>query len=85
MDQKNSCRNRSGLYDSGVIALIEAIVRQAAKDHLAALRRHDRRGAARLRETRAFFRSAFFSRLTGISGEHLLQRIEKEAEKHDRA
>lgn len=85
MNQKNSCRNRSGLYDSGVIALIEAIVRQAAKDHLAALRRHDRRGAARLRETRAFFRSAFFSRLTGISGEHLLQRIEKEAEKHDRA
>ena len=85
MDQKNTCRNRSGFYDSGVIALIEAIVRQAAKDHLAALRRHDRKGAARLRETRAFFRSAYFSRLTGISGEHLLQRIEEEAEKHDRA
>ena len=85
MDQKNTRRNRSGLYDSGVIRLIEAIVRQAAKDHLAALRRRDRKGAARLRETRAFFRSAFFSRLTGISGEHLLQRIEKEAEKHDRA
>lgn len=85
MDQKNTCRNRSGFYDSGVIALIEAIVRQAAKDHLAALRRRDRKGAARLRETRAFFRSAYFSRLTGISGDHLLQRIEKEAEKHDRA
>ena len=39
MDQKNTCRNRSGFYDSGVIALIEAIVRQAAKDHLAALAR----------------------------------------------
>ena len=85
MNEKNDSRNRSGLYDSGVIRLIEAIVRQAAKDHLAALRRHDRKGAARLRETRAFFRSAYFSRLTGISGEHLLQRIEKEAEKHDRA
>ena len=85
MNEKNDSRNRSGLYDSGVIRLIEAIVRQAAKDHLAALRRHDRKGAARLRETRAFFRSAYFSRLTGISGEHLLQRIEEEAEKHDRA
>ena len=85
MNEKNDSRNRSGLYDSGVIRLIEAIVRQAAKDHLAALRRHDRKGAARLRETRAFFRSVYFSRLTGISGEHLLQRIEKEAEKHDRA
>ena len=85
MNEKNDSRNRSGLYDSGVIRLIEAIVRQAAKDHLAALRRHDRKGAARQRETRAFFRSAYFSRLTGISGEHLLERIEKEAEKHDRA
>ena len=85
MDQKKTCRNRSGFYDSGVIALIEAIVRQAAKDHLAALRRRDRKGAARLRETRAFFRSAYFGRLTGISGERLLQKIEKEAEKHDRA
>ena len=85
MNEKNDSRNRSGLYDSGVIRLIEAIVRQAAKDHLAALRRHDRKGAARLRETRAFFRSAYFSRLIGISGEHLLQRIEEEAEKHDRA
>ena len=85
MNEKNDSRNRSGLYDSGVIRLIEAIVRQAAKDHLAALRRCDRKGAARLRETRAFFRSAYFSRLTGISGDHLLQRIEKEAEKHDRA
>lgn len=85
MDQKNSRPDRSGFYDAGVIRLIEAIVRQAAKDHLAALRRRDRKGAARLRETRAFFRSAYFSRLTGISGERLLQRIEKEAEKHDRA
>lgn len=85
MDRKNDCPARSGFYDAGVIRLIEAIVRQAAKDHLAALRRHDRNGAARLRETRAFFRSACFSRLTGVSGERLLERIEKEAEKHDRA
>ena len=79
-------RDRPELYDSGCMLLIEAIVRRAAEDHLAALgRRQDRRTAARIRETAAFFRSDYFSRLTGMQGSRILEMILREAKKHDRA
>ena len=85
MKQKKH-RNRPELYDRGCMLLIEAIVRRAAEDHLSALRRRPGRiTAARLAETSAFFRSDYFSRLTGMRGEQLLGKIVKEAERHDRA
>lgn len=84
--EQETRRNRPELYDSGCISLIEAIVRKAAEDHLAALRRLPRRSAAgRLRETAAFFRSEYFCRLTGMQGDRLLRKITEEAKKHDRA
>lgn len=84
MEQKKH-RDRPELYDSGCMLLIEAIVRRAAEDHLAALkRRRDRRTAARLRETAGFFESDYFCRLTGMQGGKLLEKIIREAKKHDR-
>lgn len=84
MEQKNR-RERPELYDSGCMLLIEAIVRRAAEDHLAVFRRlPDRRAAARVRETTAFFHSDYFSRLTGMQGSRLLRKIVREAMKHDR-
>ena len=82
MHHKHTHRNRPELYDSGCMLLIEAIVRRAAEDYLAALRhRPGRRTAARIREVTAFFRSAYFSRLTGVQGESLLRQIRKEGMK----
>ena len=81
MKQKKE-RRRTELYDSGCIALIEAIVRRAAEDYLAALRQlPGRRAAARVRETSAFFRSDYFRRLTGTDGERMLQMIRREVKK----
>ena len=75
-------RRRTELYDSGCSALIEAIVRRAAEDYLAALRQlPGRRAAARVRETSAFFRSDYFRRLTGTDGERMLQMIRREVKK----
>ena len=79
MKQNQEHRDRPELYDSGCMLLIEAIVRRAAEDYLNALRRlPNRRVAARIREITAFFRSDYFSRLTGVQGEALLRRIRKE-------
>ena len=77
MKQKN--RNPE-MFDSGCVRLIEAIVRQAAKDYLRAAKcRNSRRRAARMREAAGFFRSDYFRRLTGTDGEKILKRIRKEA------
>lgn len=82
MKQRTTHRDRPEFYDSGCMLLIEAIVRRAAEDYLAARRRlPNRRAAARVRETTAFFRSAYFSRLTGVQGDALLRRIRKEGAK----
>ena len=79
MKQNQEHRGRPELYDSGCMLLIEAIVRRAAEDYLNALRHlPNRRAAARVREITAFFRSGYFSRLTGVQGENLLRRIRKE-------
>ena len=79
MKQTQEHRDRPELYDSGCMLLIEAIVRRAAEDYLNALRRlPNRKAAARIREITAFFRSDYFSRLTGVQGENLLRRIRKE-------
>ena len=84
--EKKKRRERPELYDSGCIRLIEAIVRRAAEDHLAALRRApNRRALARMRETAGFFRSDYFCRLTGLQGDRLLRKIVEEAKKNDRA
>lgn len=80
MKQKHDGRDRSGFYDSGCMRLIEAIVRRAAEDYLHALRRlPDPRARARARETALFFRSDYFSRLTGVRGDSLLRKIREEA------
>lgn len=82
MKEKKERRDRQEFYDSGCMLLIEAVVRRAAEDYFAACSRMpDRRAAARIREVSAFFRSEYFSRLTGVQGESLLQKIRKEAEK----
>lgn len=79
MDRKN---RTDEFYDSGCIALIEAVVKQAAKDYLQALRSlKSRKRAARIRETAGFFRSAYFRRLTGMNGNRLLEQIRKEEAK----
>ena len=82
MHQKHTHRNRPELYDSGCMLLIEAIVRRAAEDYLhAARRRRNRKGAARLRETTAFFLSDYFIRLTGAKGGLILEKLKEEAVK----
>ena len=73
-------RNTDALDDEGCRLLMEAIVRQAVEDRLRALRRQDRAGLKRLRETESFFRSEYFRRLTGLDGRKILQLIRKEAE-----
>ena len=65
--------------DKGCMLLIEAVVRRAADDYLAAMRRRrSRRSAARMREAASFFRSDYFSRLTGADGNQMLEMIRKE-------
>ena len=79
MTQKNM---NPEFYDSGCISLIEAIVKQAAKDYLNAARgRKSRKAEVRMRETAWFFRSDYFRRLTGTDGNLILERIRKEAER----
>ena len=82
MKQKFEHRDRPEFYDSGCIALVEAIVRRAAEDYLAAIQRKPgRRAAALAREAAAFFRSDYFYRLTGTDGNRILQLIRREAKK----
>lgn len=82
MKQKKEPRDRPEFYDSGCVALIEAIVRRAAEDYLAALQhRPGRSVAARARDAAAFFRSDYFYRLTGTDGNKVLQLIRREAKK----
>lgn len=59
----------------GYKELANAIILQAAKDYRKALK-HDERG--RKREIEKFFRSAWFSILTNISGEMLIQKLRAE-------
>ena len=69
------------LDDEGCRLLIRAVVRQAVEDRFRALR-HTGRVAERLREeTEAFFRSAYFRRLTGMNGAEILRLIRKEADR----
>ena len=80
MKHQKEHRERPELYDNGCMRLIEAIVRRAAEDYLAAAKRlPDHRAAGRIRETTAFFRSSYFSRLTGVQGAHILRALQKEA------
>lgn len=65
--------------DNGCRLLIEAVVRRAADDYLAAMRRRrSRKTAARMREAASFFRSDYFRSLTGTDGEQVLEMIRKE-------
>ena len=65
--------------DRGCRLLAQAIVRQAVLDHISALKRLPRASAAeRLKETEAFFRSAYFRRLTGLSGARLIRLLRRE-------
>lgn len=59
----------------GYKELANAIILQAAKDYRKALK-HDERG--RKREIEKFFRSEWFSILTNISGEMLIQKLRAE-------
>ena len=55
--------------------LAEAIILQAVKDYRKALK-HDERG--RKREIERFFRSEYFTVLTNISGEMMIQKLRAE-------
>lgn len=59
----------------GYKELANAIILQAVKDYRKALK-HDERG--RKREIEKFFRSEWFSILTSISGEMLIQKLRAE-------
>lgn len=60
---------------NGYKELANAIILQAAKDYRKALK-YDARG--RKREIERFFRSEYFSTLTNISGEMLIQKLKAE-------
>ena len=67
------------LNDDGCRALVAAIVRQAVDDHIGALRSLPAsRAAERIKETERFFRSEFFTRLTGLNGDTVLRLVRKE-------
>nr|DAZ62471.1 MAG TPA: hypothetical protein [Caudoviricetes sp.] len=59
----------------GYELLAKAIILQAVKDYRKALK-YDARG--RKREIERFFRSEYFSTLTNISGEMLIQKLRAE-------
>ena len=59
----------------GYEKLAEAIILQAVKDYRKALK-HDERG--RKREIERFFRSEYFTVLTNISGEMMIQKLRAE-------
>lgn len=59
----------------GYKELANAIILQAVKDYRKALK-HDERG--RKREIEKFFRSEWFSILTNVSGEMLIQKLRAE-------
>lgn len=59
----------------GYKELANAIILQAVKDYRKALK-HDERG--RKREIEQFFRSEYFSMLTNISGEMMIQKLRAE-------
>ena len=64
--------------------LANAIIIQAAKDYRTALRRKRRnpdsvRADYTIREIERFLRSEWFTCLTGVKGEYLIERIRKEA------
>lgn len=82
MKQKPVRRDPEQLYSEGSQHLIEAIVRQAAKDYLHAARlQPKKRGLPRMRETTAFFLSDYFLRLTGTRGDLILEKLKKEAKR----
>lgn len=60
---------------NGYKELANAIILQAAKDYRKALK-HDERG--RKREIERFFRSEYFTVLTNVSGEMLIQKLRAE-------
>ena len=60
---------------NGYEKLAEAIILQAVKDYRKALK-HDERG--RKREIERFFRSEYFTVLTNISGEMMIQKLRAE-------
>jgi hypothetical protein len=77
----------SGLED-GWELLIQAVVLQAAEDYRLArqvLRRRPDRETARLmvRDVERFFRSEWFTRITGLDGRTILEKLKGE-EKDDR-
>lgn len=61
---------------NGYKELANAIILQAAKDYRKALK-YDERGHKR--EIEKFFRSGWFSILTNVSGEMLIQKLRAEA------
>jgi len=65
-------------------ALANAIIQQAAKDYMDALRKlkrnpKHRESLATAKECEEFFRSDWFHALTKVDSEYLLQRMQKEA------
>ena len=74
---------REWLIIVAVSALAAAVVLQAAEDYRAALERtrrtRGREGSKALAETERFFRSRWFTRLAGMDGRQVMERMRKEA------
>ena len=60
---------------NGFQALANAIVQQAAEDYRSALKLNDKR---QMHELERFFRSAWYSALTDIDGEWLMNKLREE-------
>jgi hypothetical protein len=76
------------LHDDGCEALVAAIIRQAMQDYVAELKylkRHPGNTVARqnIAKLRQFFRGTYFSNISGVDGEYLIQRMEKEFKERD--
>ena len=73
-------RVRAPLDDAGCLALMDAVVLQAAKDYLRALAGLPCASVARRqrRELEAYFLSDGFARFSGLDGRLLMQRIREE-------
>lgn len=67
-------------------ALANAIIEQAAKDYMTAIRRlkRERTGAAAMKEAmeiEKFFHSEWYKTLTSIDGDYMIDRLRREAVK----
>lgn len=71
------------LHDDGCEALVAAITKQAMQDYIAELKhlkrnRGNMAARANIKRLREFFRGSYFSTLSGLDGQYLIERMERE-------